>query len=186
EGLDREATMGILRPAKMEKIGIAGLQSDREAILTLLHDLGIAQIEPLSADALHYLSPERPSEQQRRIGEALLRFRGLKSALPEVRVSKRRRFRNLEEVVALAESVSIDGEVAELKREEDRLLTERTAAEDDLAILRKLPFYRDRLAYLTSTSVVSFFAEGPTAAFDALRDRIGETDAQFLVDDDDP
>jgi|SRR5579875_229698 len=178
--------MGILRPAKMEKIGIAGLQSDREAILTLLHDLGIAQIEPLSADALHYLAPERPSEQQRRIGEALLRFRGLKSALPEVRVPQRRRFRNLEEVLALAASVTIDDEVARLRREEDRLMTERKAAEDDLEILRKIPFYTDRLSYLTSASVVSFFVEGPVEAWDGLRARLGETDAQYLVGGADP
>ncbi|MHB1435354.1 MAG: V-type ATP synthase subunit I [Thermoplasmata archaeon] len=178
--------MGILRPAKMEKIGIAGLQSDREAILTLLHDLGIAQIEPLSADALHYLTPERPSEMQRRIGEALLRFRGLKTALPGVRVPKRRRFRNLEEVLAVAASVSIDEEVAQLRREEDRLTTERKAAEDDLEILRQISFYPDRLAYLTSKSVVSFFTEGPAVALDALRARLGATDAQFLVGGDDP
>ncbi len=178
--------MGILRPAKMEKIGIAGLQSDREAILTLLHDLGIAQVEPLSADALHYLTPERPSEPQRRIGEALLRFRGLKSALPQVRVPKRRRFHNLEEVLALAASVTIDDEVARLRREEDRLATERKAAEDDLEILRKIPFYTDRLSYLTSASVVSFFVEGPPEAWDDLRARLGETDAQYLMGAADP
>ncbi len=178
--------MGILRPAKMEKIGLAGLLSDREAILTMLHDLGIAQIEPLSSDALRYLAPERPSEQQRRIGEALLRFRGLKSALPSVRVPKRRRFRNLEEVLATAASVSIDDEVARLRREEERLATERKAAEDDLEIFRKIPFYTDRLAYLTSKSVVTLFAEGPPDAFDALRARLGATDAQFLVGGDDP
>jgi len=173
--------MGVLRPARMEKVGIVGLQSDREAILTLLHDLGIVQVEPLSSDALHYLAPERTSEQQRRIGEALLRVRGLKSALPPVQVSRRLRFRDLKEVFETADRITIDDEVSALRREEDRLLTERKAAEEDLEILRKIPFYTDRIAYLTSPSIVSFFVEGPSDAIDALAQRLSTTDAQLIL-----
>ena len=71
-----------LRPVRMAKVGFLGLKEDEERILTVLHDLRVAQIEPLSPEAMAELGPERGPEMLRQVGDETLRFRGLLSALP--------------------------------------------------------------------------------------------------------
>ena len=173
--------MGVLRPERMTKVGILGLKDDQERILTVLHDLRVAQVEPLSPEALAELVPERGTETQRAIGDEALRFRGLKSALPPVPVGTPRRFDALTDILAAAKTVPIDGEVGDLTREADRLLTEQKATDESIALLEKVSFYPDRLEYLHAQSFVSFFGEGDTEAGATLRAALPpETDAQFL------
>ena len=175
--------MGILRPERMTKIGILGLKDDRERVLTVLHDLRIAQVESLSAEALADLAPERGTETQRAIGDEALRFRGLKLALPALPFVAPRRFDSLADILAAAKTVPIDAEVGDLTRENDRLLSEQQAADETIALLEKLPFYPDRLEYLAAQSFVTFFGEGDAEAGAALRSVLPpDADAQFLND----
>jgi hypothetical protein len=88
----------------MTKVGLLGLKDDRERILTVLHDLRIAQVEPLSPEALAELVPERGTETQRAIGDEALRFRGLKTALPAVPVGTPRRFDTLTDILTVAQT----------------------------------------------------------------------------------
>jgi len=175
--------MGVLRPVAMSKVGVLGLKDDRERILGLLHDLRIAQIEPLSPEALSALVPERGSELQRRVGDEALRFRGLKHALPPVPTGPPRRFDSLDDVLAAARTVPIDAEVAELKREDDRLLTEERALDERIGLLDRLAFYPDRLEYLRARSFVTFVGEAEPKQRGALAAALPPTsDAQFLDD----
>ena len=74
--------MGFLRPVEMAKVGVIGLKEEQERLLTVLHDLGVVQIEPIGPETLALVEPERASDVQRAIGDQLVRFRGLASALP--------------------------------------------------------------------------------------------------------
>jgi V/A-type H+/Na+-transporting ATPase subunit I len=175
--------MGVLRPERMSKVGILGLKEDRERILTVLHDLRVAQVEPLSAEALAELVPERGTEAQRAIGDEALRFRGLKAALPAVPIGPPHRFDTLVDILAAAKTVPIDAEVGELTRESDRLLSEQKETDESIALLEKLSFYTDRLEYLRAQSFVTFFGEADAERRAALRSALpAETDAQFLDD----
>ncbi len=171
-----------LRPIRMVKLGLLGLREDEERVLTALHDLRVAQIEPLRPEAMAELGPERGSETLRRVGDETLRFRGLLSALPATPNVAPRRFDSLDEVFRAAAGVPIDAEVGELKREDDRLLTERKAAADTTDLLEHLSFYPDRLEYLRSASYLSFYGEAPAEGFAELRGSLPpEADARFLV-----
>jgi V/A-type H+/Na+-transporting ATPase subunit I len=175
--------VGVLRPEKMSKVGLLGLKDDRERILTVLHDLRLAQIEPLSPEALAELVPERGTETQRLIGDEALRFRGLKTALPAVPVPAPRRFDTLAHILEATKTVPIDAEVGDLTREHDRLLTEQQTTEETIGLLEKIAFYTDRLEYLRAQSFVSFYGEGDPEATAALEAAIPPTaDAQFLSD----
>jgi V/A-type H+/Na+-transporting ATPase subunit I len=159
----------VLRPVAMEKIAVLGLRSDEERLLTVLHDLRVAQIETLSPAALAELGPERGSELLRRVADETLRFRGLLAALPPAAKTTPRHFGSVDEILALAATVPIDAEVGALVREDDHLQTERKAVEDTLALLGKLDFYPDRLDLLRARSVLSFYGEGPPEAVARLR-----------------
>ncbi|HTP54498.1 MAG TPA: V-type ATP synthase subunit I [Thermoplasmata archaeon] len=166
----------VLRPARMTRIGILGLKDDRDRIVTALHDLRILQIEPLAPESLARLAPERAAEAQRQIGDETLRFRGLSTALPPAPLGPPQRFANLEEIFAAAARVPIDAEVGELKREDDRLLTEERTIDETAALLASLAFFPGRLAALRSKSLVAFYGEADREAFDAVRSGLDPAD----------
>jgi V/A-type H+-transporting ATPase subunit I len=173
--------MGVLRPEKMAKVGLLGLKTDEERILTLLHDLRLAQIEPLSPAALAELAPDRGTELQRVIGDEALRFRGLLSALPRVGPPRPLRFDSPDELLAAAKPVPIDAEVGELRREDDRLQTELKGLDETLDLLDRIAFYPDRLSLLHSAHFLSFLAEGDAEAIASVHAALPpEANASFL------
>ena len=175
--------MPVLRPLPMVKFGVVALKDDRETIQSVLHHHGAVQVEPISKEALEHLEPERGSDLVRAVGDELIRFRGLKSALPARPAPAPRTFQDLEEVLATARSVPIDEEVGTLKREEDHLLTTAKALDDELGVLRRFRFYTDRLEFLQAKSVFAFFGESSAAAYRELTGAVpGLTDADFLAE----
>lgn len=174
--------MSVLRPEKMAKVGLLGLKEDEARILTVLHDLRVAQIEPLTPAAAALLEPERGTDAQRTVADEALRFRGLASALPPVPGAAPQRFENLDAVLAAAKTVPIDAEVGDLKREDDRLETELKGIDDDLTILEKVSFYPDRLEYLRGKSLLSFVGEADPESLAEFRAALpGSADPQILT-----
>lgn len=170
-----------LRPVRMVKLGLLGLRSDQPQVLTVLHDLRIAQVEPLSAPTLGELGPERGTETLRRVGDETLRFRALLSALPPTGPFAPKRLDTLDALFATADSVTIDAQVGELAREDDKLQTEAKGVSDVLELLEKIAFYTDRLELLRAKSVLTFFGEGEPEAAASFRAALpAETDARFL------
>ena len=52
----------VLKPVSMEKIAIIGLRKNRQSTISILHDLEVLQIEPLSKDVSSQLRNERDNE----------------------------------------------------------------------------------------------------------------------------
>lgn len=173
--------MPFLRPVRMTKVGLIGLKDDREAILGVLHDFGVVQVEPIGKEALEHLEPERASDLGRAVADQLIRFRGLHSALPASPVGAPRAFPTLQALFDEAKKVPIDDEVGELKRDEDHLLTERKDVQDTVDLLSRHPYYTDRLEYLSGRSVLAFFAETAPDQYRRLRENVPESaDAHFV------
>jgi V/A-type H+-transporting ATPase subunit I len=171
-----------LRPVKIAKVGLLGLKDDEERILTVLHDLRVAQVEPLSPEAMAELGPERGSETLRHVGDETLRFRGLLSTLPPVRAGPPRRFDSVAEILAAAKTVPIDDEVGALSREEDRLATEMKATTTTVQLLERMAFFTDRLEYLDSKSFLTFYGEASSEDYAAFVSAIPvETNVQILL-----
>ncbi|MGD1098967.1 MAG: V-type ATP synthase subunit I [Thermoplasmata archaeon] len=171
-----------LRPVRMAKVGLLGLKEDEERILTVLHDLRVAQVEPLSPDAMAELGPERGPETLRQVGDETLRFRGLLSALPAGHAGPPRRFDSIAEILAAAKTVPIDSEVGELKREDDRLATDEKATAGQAQLLERLSFYPDRLEFLDARSFHAFYGESTPEDYTTFASALSaEHDVQLLV-----
>ena len=172
----------VLRPVRMAKVGLIGLKDDEERVLTVLHDLRIAQIEPLSPAAMAELGPERGPEELRRVGDETLRFRGLLSALPPVPAGPPHMFGSIAEILAATATVTIDDEVGRLRREDDELTTEQKADDAMEKLLSQLSFFPDRLEFLDSKSFLTFYGEAAPDEYDefaaALR---AQADAHLLL-----
>lgn len=163
--------MTFLKPVAMAKVGILGLKSDRSAILTALNDLGLVHFETVRKEAMAELEAETGGEPHRQVADQLLRFRTLKNALPPV-PSAPVEVGSLEQLLAAAASVRIDGEVLELKREEDRLLTERKQLLDTQELLGRHRYCTVPLEQLRSKNLLAFFGESSPESFPRLRQEI--------------
>jgi V/A-type H+-transporting ATPase subunit I len=171
----------------MEKVGFLALRDDEDRVLTVLHDLRVAQVEPLSPRTMSELAPEHASEIGQRAASQNLRIRGLMSALPAVGSAPPRHFDSLEDVLAAADQLTIDDEVGALKREDDQLVTQEKDVRDTLTLLDNLSFYNEPLKYLWSENFLAFYGEaspGPLSVFQEALPQVA--DAQVIIGASDP
>ncbi|MFZ0829982.1 MAG: V-type ATPase 116kDa subunit family protein [Thermoplasmata archaeon] len=173
--------MGFLRPVRMAKVGVIGLKTDRETILSVLHDQGVIQVEPLRKETLAIFPAEATPELQRQVADQLLRIRGIKSALPPTAPAAPQAFPTLDGLLAAARAIPIEGSVTALKREEERLQTERKSVVDVLDLLGRFSFYTGPLDYLHLEHLLGFFGEARTENYAPLRTQISTmADVVFL------
>ena len=85
----------LLKPAPMARIAVIGLKKYRQEIISILHDMNVMQLEPLSKEADSVLMSERESEFHREISDQLLRVRGLLNSLPETPIQSKSSFFHL-------------------------------------------------------------------------------------------
>jgi V/A-type H+/Na+-transporting ATPase subunit I len=173
--------MAFLRPVRMTKVGVIGLKTDRETILSILHDQGVIQVEPLSKPTQSIFPPEGTPDVQRQVADQLLRIRGIKSALPPTGPIEPQAFPTRDGLLAAARAIPIEGSVTALKREEERLLTERKSITDLIDLLNRFSFYTGPLEYLHLEHLLSFFGEVRAESYAALRAQISAmADVTFL------
>jgi V/A-type H+/Na+-transporting ATPase subunit I len=163
--------MPFLKPVPMAKVGILALKSDRSAILSALHDLGLVHFETVRKEAMAELEAQTGGEPQRQVADQLLRFRTLKSSLPPVSAAPTE-VGSLDQLLAATASVHIDGEVLDLKREEDRLLTERKQLADVQELLSRHRYCSVPLEQLRSKNLLAFFGESSADGFPRLQQEI--------------
>ena len=72
----------ILKPVPMVKIAVLGLKKYREQVISILYEMNVIQLEPLSKDTESFLMTEHESDLHRQVSDQLLRIRGLINSLP--------------------------------------------------------------------------------------------------------
>ncbi len=159
----------VLKPVSMKRIAVLGLKRERQKVVSILHDLGVVQIEPLSKEVASIVKSERESDLYRHVSDQLLRIRALKSALPAIPVSTKIRFASTEEMMQTAESIKIDAKVALLQRERENLLTDLRETENNIKLLDEFSFFPGDLRVLHLSSAKSYFGRVDTTRFAAFR-----------------
>ncbi|MEK6944837.1 MAG: hypothetical protein AABW55_05315, partial [Thermoproteota archaeon] len=82
----------VLKPVPMARIAVLGLRKYRQAVVSVLHDLNVVQLESLSKDVTVLLRNERDSDMSRQVSDELLRIKALRTVLPSIPVTENRRF----------------------------------------------------------------------------------------------
>ena len=63
----------------MQKIAVLGLRKENQTVVSILHDLNVVQLEPLSKDVIPLIRNERDNDQFRQVSDQLLRMKALKN-----------------------------------------------------------------------------------------------------------
>ena len=131
----------MFKPVKMAKIAIMGLRKNQQTSVSILHDMEILQLEPLSKDVLAIVKNERDNELTRQISDQLLRVKALMTVLPSIPVTVKKRFNSIDELLQTANAIDIDERVASLEKEKEALLTEIKDTENNLKLVEEFSFF---------------------------------------------
>jgi len=162
----------MLKPVPMKQIAFVGLKANRQQIVSILHDLGVVQLEPISKSVAGMLRNERDSDLHRQISDQLLRIRALKSILPAQPVSECRRFSSTNDLMEAAQSITIDEEVASLERQKEDLLTKLKETNENLRLVEEFSFFPLDLNVLQFRLAHSFFGRVESEKFQALKEAL--------------
>lgn len=147
----------VLRPVPMSKIAILGLRKNQQTTVSVLHDMEVLQLEPLSKDISAILKSERDNDLSRHVSDELLRVRALLTVLPSTKMSTKKRFDSVDEVLQIASTIDIDESVANFEKEKESLLTQIKDTENNLKLVEEFSFFPEDLKILKLTSATSYF-----------------------------
>ncbi|MEM3857498.1 MAG: V-type ATPase 116kDa subunit family protein, partial [Thermoprotei archaeon] len=145
--------------------------------MSVLHDMGVLQVENLSKDVAPLVSEGVSAELTKHVSEELLRIRGLRLALPPKPVSKIR-FTGLDHALKTASSISVDKEVSDLLSAREELLTAKSNLSAQLQLLRRISFIDTELSVLSLDSATPFAATGEPAR---VRAAVGELESKLKL-----
>jgi len=162
----------VFKPVKMAKIAIMGLRKNQQTSVSILHDMEILQLEPLSKDVLAIVKNERDNELTRQVSDQLLRVKALMTVLPSIPVTIRKRFDSVDELLQTASTIDIDERVASLEKEKEALLTEIKDTENNLKLVEEFSFFPEDLKILQLSSATSYFGRIPSDKFEEFKKSI--------------
>jgi len=150
----------------MARVAILGLKKFRQPTVSILHDLEILQLEPLSKDVSTLLRNERDGELTSQVSDQLLRVKALLTTLPAIPVTERKHFASTKELLQTATSIDIDDRVSTLEKERESALTEIKDTENNIKLLEEFVFFPEDLKILQLSSANSFFGRIPSKKFE--------------------
>ena len=167
----------------MAKMAVVGLKKYKRIIVSILHDIGAVQLEPLSKDAASLLSGGREADPYRDVilSDQLLRMRALRSALPPVPVSQRRQFRSTDEILKLTRSIDIDNRVGHLENEKESLLTRLSEIQNNLRLLEEFSFFPEDLGILQLRAGQSYFGRATSDKFLEFKKALEEWKSNIVL-----
>jgi V/A-type H+-transporting ATPase subunit I len=164
--------MMMLKPVPMQHVAVLGLRKDRQNVVSILHDLGVVHLEPISKSVAGMLRSERDSDLHRQVSDQLLRIRALKSVLPAQPVSECRRFSSIDDLVKTAQTITIDEEIASLERQKEDLLTKLKEIDENLRLVEEFSFFPEDLNIIQFRLAHSFFGRVASEKFQAFREAL--------------
>ena len=162
----------MFKPVQMAKIAIMGLRKNQQTSVSILHDMEILQLEPLSKDVLDIVKNERDNELTRQVSDELLRVKALMTVLPSIPVTVRKRFDSIDDLLQTASSIDVDEQVASLEKEKESLLTEIKDTENNLKLVEEFSFFPEDLKILQLSSATSYFGRIPSDKFEEFKKAI--------------
>jgi len=147
----------LLKPAAMQRIAVVGSKDERQRVVSVLYDMGVVQIEPISKPVSSMLKLGTDATNSKEVSEELLRIRSLRAALPLRPVGEKKGFSSFQEVLDVARSIGIDDQVSRLKQEEEKVRLQLDDLNNRIELVTNLSFIGEDLSVFNLGSAASFF-----------------------------
>jgi len=171
----------ILKPAPMARIAVIGLKKYRPQIISILHEMNVIQLEPLSKEADSILVKEHESDLHRQISDQLLRIRGLLNSLPPLPVLEKSKFSSLEELIQTLKSMDIDKDIVLLERQKEGIFTQIKETENNLKLVEEFSFFPEDLKLLRLSFARSYFGHVASEKFSEFKKTLESNGGPILI-----
>lgn len=171
----------ILKPVPMVRVAIIGLKKFRQQILTILHEMNVIHLEPLSKTTESFLARERESEFHNEISDQLLRIKGLLGSLPPTKIVGKSGFLSLNELISTLKSLDIDSKIASLEREKDNLTTQKREAENNMKLVEEFSFFHEDFDILNLSFARSYFGRVASDKFPEFRKELQSESPDIII-----
>ena len=159
----------VLKPTPMQKIAVLGLRKENQIVVSILHDLNVVQLEPLSKDVIPMLRNERDNDLFRQVSDQLLRMKALKTILPTIAATQCQRFTSVDQIMKAAQSIDIDSNVATLEKEKESLLTQFNETENNIKLVEEFSFFPEDFSVFQLKMAHSYFARMNSKNYSAFK-----------------
>jgi V/A-type H+-transporting ATPase subunit I len=149
----------MLKPVKMIKIRLIGLNSHKNRIIDDMHDLNVIQIENAGQEVAKLFNVPNSNTNYKILAENLSKFKGFISILPPREVKQKRYFNSPREVLDDISKIYIAEELNNLKDDEekfDSIIRENQVFLKPLDIISN---FKEDLSILNNDYVESFIIE---------------------------
>lgn len=171
----------ILKPVPMARVAVIGLKKFRQQILTILHEMNIIQLEPLSKATDSFLARERESELHNEISDQLLRIKGLLGSLPPIKIVGKSGFLSLNELISTIKSLDIDSKIASLEREKDNLTTQKRETENNIKLVEEFSFFHEDFNILDLSFARSYFGRVASDKFPDFKKELESESPDIMI-----
>lgn len=171
----------ILKPVPMARVAVIGLKKFRQQILTILHEMNIIQLEPLSKATDSFLARERESELHNEISDQLLRIKGLLGSLPPTKIVGKSGFLSLNELISTLKSLDIDSKIASLEREKDNLTTQKRETENNIKLVEEFSFFHEDFNILDLSFARSYFGRVASDKFPDFKKELESESPDIMI-----
>jgi len=171
----------ILKPVPMARVAVVGLKKFRQQIFTILHEMNVIQLEPLSKGTDSFLARERESELHNEISDQLLRIKGLLGSLPPTKIVGKSGFLSLNELISTIKSLDIDSKIASLEREKDNLTTQKRETENNIKLVEEFSFFHEDFDILNLSFARSYFGRVASDKFPEFRKELESESPDIMI-----
>jgi V/A-type H+-transporting ATPase subunit I len=149
----------MLKPVKMVKIRVIGLNMYKSTIIDDMHDLNVIQIENTDQEVAKIFNVPNLNTKYKMLADNLSKFKGFLSILPERPVKEKKYFSSQEELLDSISKIPIAGELSKLKDDEDKYNSIIRESQTVLKPLEIISGFREDLSILNNDYVESFIIE---------------------------
>lgn len=159
----------VLKPVPMGRIAVLGLRNERQTVVSILHDLNVVQLEPLSKDIATLVRNERDNEMFRQVSDQLLRMKALRTVLPPIEATQCQRFTSMDQIMKAAKAIDVDDKVSTLEKEKEHLLTELKETENNIKLVEEFSFFPEDFNVLQLKMAHSYFGKVDSKNYSAFK-----------------
>ncbi len=171
----------LLKPVPMTKIAVLGLKKFQSDIISILDEMRVVQIEPLSQNANSVLITEREITSHSEISDQLLRIKGLLSVIPPTTITGKSKFHSSEELFRKIDTANIDHKISQLEKQKESLLTSIKECEDNIRLMKEFSFFPEDLQILHLSSARSYFARIDSDRYSEFQKAIDSHKNEIIV-----
>ena len=146
----------MLKPVKMVKIRVIGLNTYKNIIIDDMHDLNVIQIENTDQEVAKIFNIQISNSKYKMLADNLSKFKGFLSILPERPVKEKKYFSSQEELLESISKITIAGELSRLKDDDDRYNSIIRESQTILKPLEIISGFGEDLSILNNSYVESF------------------------------